>query len=220
VKKEKMAEEGLSIQKVARDLRIPTERVQYYWNNWMNKNNYIPNPSPDHAKIQKEITSQSKSLANGFQQLHGEMLAKLVSPRKAIFLWDSSDLPIQLFQRYFQMKFDELVQLIRIYDVTQLQFNGKNATHFFDIPIRYCQGYWFVKGLFANRCYLAEIGVKLPDGDFFPFLRSNSIEIPHSEMINNDDLYHEAFQLNVADKQQPKWREYVSTYSYYDETEE
>jgi hypothetical protein len=143
------------------------------------------------------------------------MQAKLIPPRKAIFFWDSSDLPKQLFKFYFNIRFDDLVPVIRIYDVTQIQFNGKNAHHFYEIPISYQQGYWIVKGLFSNRSYLAEVGVKLSNGSFFPLLWSNSIRIPKLENILDNEFYQDISQLYRDEEQTPKWREFVSTYSYY-----
>lgn len=144
-----------------------------------------------------------------------KMEAKLASPRKVTFFWDTNDLPKKLFQHYFNINFDDLVQLIRVYDVTPIQLNGKNAYRFYDIHVPYSQGYWLVKGLLPNRSYLAEIGVKLSPDEFFPLLRSNSITIPEYETVNNPMFDREVFQPHQLEEHPPKWREYVSTYSYY-----
>lgn len=212
----KMTEGENSFEKVAEELNITVEKVQYYWQYWMNKPENEPlTLSTDHSDLQDVNSSKIEPLENQRPQLKGEMQAKLVSPRKVIFFWDSSDLPKQLFQHYFNINFDDLVQMIRIYDVTQIKFNGKNAHHFYDIPVPYQNGYWCVKGLFSNRSYLAEIGVKLSGGSFFPLLRSNSISIPKLDMVGNQDIYQDIIQLYQYEEQPPKWREYVSTYSYY-----
>jgi hypothetical protein len=216
--KEKMMKmtEDRDFQKIAEDLKLSIERVQSYWENWkVNKETASGNKEINQTKLQNEVTSQATPPVIEFPQISGKMQAKLIPPRKAIFFWDSSDLPKQLFKFYFNISFDDLVQVIRIYDVTQIQFNGRNAHHFYDIPAPYQQGYWIVKGLFSNRSYLAEIGVKLTSGDFFPLLRSNLIRIPKLETVLHNESFQDLSQLYREEEQQPKWREFVSTYSYY-----
>jgi uncharacterized protein len=212
----KMTEEEYTFQKIAEDLHLTVDRVQSYWKNWMGKQeDLLVNLNSNQTNLQDEDPSQTNPPVTNIPQLQGKMQAELIPPRKAIFFWDSSDLPKQFFQYYFNIRFDELVPVIRIYDVTQIQFNGKNAHHFYEIPISYQQGYWIVKGLFSNRSYLAEVGVKLSNGSFFPLLRSNSIRIPKLENVLDNELYQDISQLYRDEDQTPKWREFVSTYSYY-----
>jgi hypothetical protein len=212
----KMTDEEYDYQKIADDLNLSIEKVRSYWENWICKQEKGQiNVDNIQSTIQDESSSQSKPSVNRIPQISGKMEAKLIPPRKAIFFWDSSDLPKQLFQYYFNIRFDNLVQVIRIYDVTQIQFNGRNAHHYYDISIPYQQGYWIVKGLFSNRCYLAEIGVRLSNRDFFPLLRSNSIRVPKLENVLQNELYQDLSQLYKEEEQLPKWREFVSTYSYY-----
>lgn len=212
----KMTEEENTFQKIAEDLHLTVDRVQSYWKNWMGKQeDLLVNLNPNETNLQDEDSSQANSPVTNIPQLQGKMQAKLIPPRKAIFFWDSSDLPKRFFQYYFNIRFDDLVPVIRIYDVTQIQFNGKNAHHFYEIPISYQQGYWIVKGLFSNRSYLAEVGVKLSNGSFFPLLRSNSIRIPKLENVLDNEFYQDISQLYRDEEQTPKWREFVSTYSYY-----
>lgn len=149
------------------------------------------------------------------QLVKGEMQIKLVSPKKLILFWDTSDLPKKLIHLYFNGKFAEFTQVIRIYDVTQINFNGKNAHHFYEIAVPFEQGYWFVKGLFQNRSYLAEIGVKMKETEFFPLLRSNSVQTPKMEVTQQNQIYQDVFQLQRYEERPPKWRDHVSTYSYY-----
>jgi hypothetical protein len=212
----KITEEENSFEKVAEDLHLTPERVRLYWENWINKNeNLSLHENLNHQEIQDESSPQTRPLVNGYPLLNGEMQAKHVSPHKIIFIWDSSELPKLLFQHYFNIDFDSQVQMLRIYDVTQIQFNGKNAHHFYDLPVPHQQGYWFVKGLFSNRSYVADIGVEVNGRDFFPLLRSNSIQMPKLGKANNHEFYQDVHQLHHYREQIPSWREHVSTYSYY-----
>jgi hypothetical protein len=212
----KMTEEENDFQKIAEDLNLSIERVRSYWETWMCKQeNGQINSDTIQKTLQDKNSSQVNPPENRIPHIHGKMQAKLIPPRKAIFFWDSSDLPKQLFQYYFNLSFETSVQVIRIYDVTQIQFNGRNAHHYYDISIPYQQSYWIVKGLFSNRSYLAEIGVKLSNGNFFPLLRSNSIKIPKQENVLHNELFQDISQLYKEEEKFPKWREFVSTYSYY-----
>jgi uncharacterized protein len=142
---------------------------------------------------------------------------KLVSSSKIELFWNASKLPMSVIQFYFNNQFAELTQVMRIYDVSQIIFNGLNAHHFFEIAVPYYQGSWTVKGLEQNRSYIVEIGVKFPDSRFFPLLRSNCIyttvidHLPESEQVP----YNRSDQMDQD--QSPAWTKHVSTYSYYKE---
>jgi uncharacterized protein len=153
----------------------------------------------------------------GFMIKKNILHVKLVSSSKIELFWNASELPMSVIQFYFNYQFAELTQVMRIYDVSQIIFNGLNAHHFFEIAVPYYHGSWTVKGLEQNRSYIAELGVKFPDSRFFPLLRSNCIyttgiensleieQVPHNR---SDQLYQD---------QSSAWTKHVSTYSYYKE---
>lgn len=72
-----------------------------------------------------------------------------------------------------------------------------------------------MKGLLSNRKYLAEIGMKLTDGSFFPLLRSNPVHTPKLDAAVHHPIYRDVFQLQRYEERMPKWTEHVSTYCYY-----
>jgi hypothetical protein len=53
--------------------------------------------------------------------------ARLVASNKIELSWNASDLPIKIVQIYYKQRFSELTQVMRIYDVSQIIFNGLNA---------------------------------------------------------------------------------------------
>jgi uncharacterized protein len=153
--------------------------------------------------------------STGYIPLKGELAAKLVTPRKLLLYWEVSDLPKKILELFFNLSFESLIPVIRIYDVTDIVFNGKNAHHFFEVVIPYQNGHWFIKGLVANRGYVAELGVSLSEREFFPLYRSNSIQTPTIEIPNGTDIHHDLIKLREHEEQPPKWIDHVSTYSYY-----
>jgi uncharacterized protein len=156
---------------------------------------------------------------DSFAPIKGELVAKLVAPQKMFLFWDPSQLPKMIIQFYFNHPIEELVSVIRVFDVTDINFNGKNAHHYYEIYVPYPNSHWIVKGLAANRRYLAELGVYLPETGYFPLFRSNSIETPALSIPDGNELYQDFLQLKRHEECPPKWRDYVSTYSYYEESE-
>jgi hypothetical protein len=163
----------------------------------------------------RKITNHPSS---DFIPLKGELDAKLVTPRKLLLFWEVSDIPKKVIELFFNLSFENLIPVVRVYDVTDLVFNGKNAHHFFEIAVPYQNGHWFIKGLVANRSYVAELGINISEKEFFPLFRSNSIQTPIMKIPNGNEMNHDLIQLKHHEEQPPKWIDHVSTYSYYMES--
>ncbi|WP_251551384.1 DUF4912 domain-containing protein [Neobacillus muris] len=167
------------------------------------------------AQLKKKEEPSVYSLPPHFEPPINEIKMRLVSPDKIALFWDTTDLPKKIIQSFFCLRFDDLITVIRIYDVTDINFNGNNAHHFYELAIPYQNGCWLIKGLSGNRWYLSEIGVYLNEKQFFPFFRSGSIQLPNNQHLNAYDSNHELPQVKQANQGGPNWRDYVSTYSYY-----
>ena len=211
----KLRGDGLSFRRIALVLNTTVGKVQYRWNKWIDHSDEI------NSNVQKTTGKKSANsqIAPDQIPLKGELKAKLVSPRKIILFWEVSELPKKIIELFFKKRFEELVTVIRVYDVTDITFNGKNAHHFYEIPVSYQSGHWIIKGLIPNRNFVAELGIYFSDQKFFPLLRSNCIQTPHSQIAigyeGNSDLF---LKVQEYEEKTPKWTEHVSTYSYYVET--
>lgn len=150
------------------------------------------------------------------EQLRSELQAQLMDSRKLGIFWNPSALPKKLINYYYHCDFDELVHVLRIYDVTKILLNGKNAHRLYEIAIPYHQGYWYVKALMDNHCYLAELGCKLDENEFFPLFRSNMVQIPAQAGAMHGWSGMNVLPQNPQTACFPKWRDHVSTYSYYE----
>lgn len=214
----KLREGGLSFRKIASQLNTTVGRVQYRWNKYVNsQENQIEDDTVEEKKIQKEDNVFDQPAIDYFP-IKGELQVKLVSPRKVIVYWEASKIPEKVISLFYNKKFEELVHIIRLYDVTDIIFTGKNAHHYYDIAVPYNKGHWFIKGLTANRSYIAELGVKFNENDFFPVLRSNSVQTPPLGNVNGSEIYNNLVHDQQIDQYSPKWIDHVSTYSYYGES--
>ncbi|MBI0576348.1 DUF4912 domain-containing protein [Neobacillus cucumis] len=213
----KLREEGLSFRKIASELDTTVGRVQYRWNKWINNNERNTNDEPD-MQNNKENQSSASGSPSAFVPVKGELTARLVTPQKMILFWEVSELPRNVIQLFFDQPFDDFVSVVRIYDVTDMIFNGSNAHHFYEIAVPYQNAHWYVKGLLSNRHYITELGVKLSTG-FFPLIRSNTIQTPSMETESGYQISDNLNQLQKIETQTPKWIDHVSTYTYYAQTE-
>jgi uncharacterized protein len=212
----KLRGDGLSFRKIASELNTTVGKVQYRWTKWLD---HSEKKEAGEKEEMIKVTPPTDCLTSPEDMpLKGEMKAKLVSPRKIILFWEVSEIPKKIIESFFSCKFDNLVPFIRLYDVTDLIFNGQNAHHFYEIAVPYKNGHWFIKGLTSNRSFVAELGVSISGTSFFPLLRSNCIETPKSELTYENYRTNDILQLKQYEEQQPKWFEHVSTYSYYVET--
>lgn len=210
----KLRGDGLSFRKIASELNTTVGKVQYRWNKWIEEsNNEITNEL--NRQSTKDSNSSDDSISPELIPLKGELKARLITPRKIILFWDISELPKKIIERFFNRKFEELVTVTRIYDVTNILFNGKNAHHYNEITVPYQSGHWYIKGLSENRSYVAELGVHLSDNQFFPLYRSNCIQMPSPEILSGNSFQQELLQFHRYEEESPKWVEQVSTYSYY-----
>ncbi len=70
--------------------------------------------------------------------------------------------------------------VLRIYDITMIQFNGTNAHNFFDVPISLEAQCWYVPIWSADKSFCADLGWRYSDGSFRPIIRSNVIQTPRA----------------------------------------
>lgn len=67
---------------------------------------------------------------------------------------------------------------LRLVDITDILYTGKNAENYTDIAIDDHVNTWYIKVPMPGRTYLVEYGILIPDGrTFFP-VRSNALSIP------------------------------------------
>ncbi len=89
--------------------------------------------------------------------------------------------------------------ILRMYDVSLIDFNGTNANHYFDIEVGYNASNWYVSLWNDGVSYIAEIGMRLQDGRFFAFARSNSVTTPRKSYSPRS----EQVWMNVTEESSP-----------------
>jgi hypothetical protein len=73
---------------------------------------------------------------------------------------------------------DPAKTILRVYDVTGVNFNGKNAHSHFDIELRGLPNNWYINVGSPDRSWIVDIGIATVKGSFYLLARSNTVRTP------------------------------------------
>jgi len=100
---------------------------------------------------------------------------------------------------------DEVLKyILRVNDVTDVKFNGRNANSHFDIDLKGLANSWYINVGSPDRSWLVDIGVVTRKGKFYLLARSNVIRTPRygmsdkldAEWMMPEDEYWKMFGLS------------------------
>jgi hypothetical protein len=77
--------------------------------------------------------------------------------------------------------------ILRVYDVTGVNFDGGNAHSYFDIGISDSAKNWYINTGNPSRSYMVDIGLLSPSGRFVVLARSNRATTPCNSPSNTKD---------------------------------
>jgi len=79
----------------------------------------------------------------------------------------------QLKENFYQAK-----KVLRVYDISNIIFDGTNAHRYFDIEINDYTNNWYIDVGGPGRSWCVDLGLKLPDNRFITLIRSNVVHTP------------------------------------------
>ncbi len=77
--------------------------------------------------------------------------------------------------------------VLRVYDVTDIVFNGGNAHKFIDIKVSGDSNNWYINVWASDRSYIVDLGFKTSDGRFILIARSNAVSTPRDRVSDKTD---------------------------------
>lgn len=77
--------------------------------------------------------------------------------------------------------------ILRVYDITDVNFNGRNAHSFFDIDLKGLANTWYINVNMPDRAWIVDIGIVSNKGNFYLLARSNSVRTPRFGMSDKLD---------------------------------
>lgn len=77
--------------------------------------------------------------------------------------------------------------VLRVYDITDVNFDGSNSHKFVDIQVNGEAGNWYINVWDAGRSYIVDIGYKTASGRFVLLARSNAVVAPSDDVSQYTD---------------------------------
>ncbi|MDP2939274.1 MAG: DUF4912 domain-containing protein [Candidatus Omnitrophota bacterium] len=74
--------------------------------------------------------------------------------------------------------FNRARTVLRVYDVTNIIFNGQNANRFFDINVNMDSSNWYIDTAGPGKSWCVDLGILLASGRFITIVRSNIVFTP------------------------------------------
>ncbi|MBB3108589.1 hypothetical protein FHS18_000617 [Paenibacillus phyllosphaerae] len=94
--------------------------------------------------------------------------------------WEISNRRRWLAAQHFQTDWHNLPKVLRVYDVTNVYFNGNNANGYFDIETTPESCSWYINGAGAGATYMVDFGTYTWNRQFVPLVRSNFVALPRA----------------------------------------
>jgi len=92
--------------------------------------------------------------------------------------WEVKGSTWDKFKAELKEEFYKAKRVLRVYEVSNIIFNGLNANKFFDIQIREDALNWYIDIGSPGRSWCVDLGLLLNNGRFITVLRSNVVETP------------------------------------------
>ncbi|HIE13247.1 MAG TPA: DUF4912 domain-containing protein [Desulfotomaculum sp.] len=151
---------------------IPTERPQE-----MADTEFSTEISPTVPAQPVPAGEPVPELPHRYQEDRLVLLAR--DPRWLFAYWEVSATKQEEFaSRYGPEAWHSSHSVLRLYDVTGVEFQGNNANTYVDIPINDESESWYIEAGQPNRTFCVDLGKVLPTGQFVTLLRSNLAHTP------------------------------------------
>jgi uncharacterized protein len=203
-KKKATAKETLAKKKSAADRQVPSKKNR---NMVSTVCEWKVQPGIEEPQLAQERVSESKYYTGPEQQLsavaygdlpqgYGEEKVTLMSrdPFVAYAYWEMTSARIEREKAWFGW---DAKLCVRVYDVTGVQFDGRNAIGYYDHEISDNVGTWYVDLGRPRHSFCADLGLLSSQGKFLTLVRSNYITMPRSsvsDVVDNEwMLQHEEF---------------------------
>jgi hypothetical protein len=136
----------------------------------------IANTKFSHSQNTYSVAAKPQELPSSYDQ--DKIILQVRDPRWLHTYWELKDRTVQSLKNKLGDDFYRAKKVLRVYDVTNIMFNGSNANRFFDIQVNDFANSWYVDTAGPGRAWCVDLGLMLPDGRFITILRSNVVQTP------------------------------------------
>lgn len=144
----------------------------------------VNRPIPDTARPGEERLTGELPLGYGDTRI----VLQVRDPHWAHSYWDVADRTRQQLRQAIGVEaYDRSLFVLRVYDVTDIVFDGLNAHSYYDIHIFEGANNWYLNLSRPNCAFLVDLGLITPGGEFVLIARSNSIRTPRDTFSETVD---------------------------------
>jgi len=118
--------------------------------------------------------------------------------------WEVSPERLGEAAAHFGDRWEQTRSVLRIYDVTAVDFDGSNAHSYFDVELSGNATSWYLHVATPSKSWVVDIGRVSPENDFFALARSNVAATPRDgmsdvldeEWMEIDEFYEQMYALS------------------------
>lgn len=143
---------------------------------------------PPQMNEKEKKTFESKQTARSAQEINESVIEDRYYDNRIVLMardpywcyayWDLAPQSVEEKRKELKSEWGAATLALRVYDVTDVNFNGANAHKYQDVTVTGEAGNWYINVWAPGRSYLVEIGFKTEDGHFVAIARSNAILTP------------------------------------------
>ena len=160
-----------------------------------------------------------EDLPSGYDQ--DKIILQVRDPRWVHSYWELRSQTIEGLKNKLGNDFYSAKKILRVYDVTNIIFDGFNANSFFDIQYNDFANSWYIDTNGPGRSWCVDLGLMLTNGRFITILRSNVVKTPldSPSMITDEEwmipddvfarLYGMGFGLGKSSPVGRAWQERI-----------
>jgi len=131
--------------------------------------------------IQKFLNEKGFELPYGYNESRITVMVR--DPHWIYTYWELPDWKIDELKALMgHDTFYRSKKILRIYDVTDINFTGMNANKSFDIGLSPDSRNWYINTGEPNRSFCIDLGFLTPEGKFYVAARSNVVSTPRDSM--------------------------------------
>lgn len=127
--------------------------------------------------------AEHKALPQGYGTTEAALLPR--DPNWMFIYWEIAENSLKNLRRAHG---DDVLQkgrqVIRVYDVSG---DGGSPSKYFDIPVMFEAGSWYVNVQEGGRSYRCEVGLSMPDGSFLGLVKTNTVKLPGGRVSDVTD---------------------------------
>ncbi|MFC7370380.1 DUF4912 domain-containing protein [Fictibacillus iocasae] len=204
----KWKNEGLTLYEIAEKMNTSVGKVQYRWRQYRKQSTV-----PDNHQSMQEFDGKEVEWVMPAEYKEDVLYMMPQGPATIFVYWSLSESTVKVAEHHFRTSWSDLPKVIKLYDVTDVQFHGHNAHKAFEIEVPEMTNNWFLHNLEPGGTYIADVGTRTFDGSFFTLLRSNAVET--SRLEEEGSTADKVRRWQSESQAEPEWLENYSVYSYY-----